>query len=552
MKKRGLCLLLILTALCASAASGDSSAPLLTLGSYFPLEDPVTLTAWVVNAVDSVSVSNNYVLDWIAEKTNVRLEITREFNGSDAKRQLNLCVETEELPDLLLCTRWSKAECALYGIQGVVLPLDEYLQECVNWNRLNEICGPERREDLTMPDGHIYCFGSVNECFHLTHQARMWVYQPWIDKLCCGKLPETTEEFREYLRLIKTSDPNGNGIQDEIPLTGQIAEGWATDPITFLSNSFVHNNAIFGSTNQTAASGCYVDNGKVICTWAQDGYREALRYLRSLYRDGLLHSQAFTQNGRQLNARLTAEPHLVGAVASGYFPKVEDHMLENGAYSEWTCLKPLLGPDGLRMSYQSGYDYFYNCNGLLTSSCRYPEIAIQLFDLLASAEGTLVQNFGQEGIDWVWCEANEGKGINDSPALYRFIWENQSIPRDKQQYWPADVQICSNFDSFRKGALVREGIFNGENELWKCAELYEQYSPGKDSVYPNIVSSEEASKKLVNYQSAIEQYVRQSTIYFITDYMNLDHDWDAYLSMLDVLGLQDYLALLQQAYNEQL
>ena len=69
-------------------------------------------------------------------------------------------------------------------------------------------------------------------------------------------------------------------------------------------------------------------------------------------------------------------------------------------------------------------------------------------------------------------------------------------------------------------------------------------------MYPNIVSSEEASKKLVNYQSAIGQYVRQSTIYFITDYMNLDSDWNAYLSMLDVLGMRDYQSLLQQAYDE--
>ena len=553
MIKRVLSLLLVLTVLFPAAASGEQTSAVLPLGKdgFFPLENPVTLTAWVVNAVEGVSVSDSYVLDWIREKANVRLEITREFTGSDAKRQLNLCVETEtELPDILLCTRWSKAECALYGIRGIVMPLDALLEDCENWNRLNAVCGPERQEDLTMPDGHIYCFGSVNECFHLTHQARMWVYQPWIDQLCNGRLPDTTDAFREYLRLVAENDPNGNGLRDEIPLTGQIAEGWAPDPITFLSNAFVHNNTIFGSTNQTVAPGCYVESGQVHCAWAEDGYREALRYLRDLYQNGLLHSQVFTQNGRQLTARLEAAPHLVGAVAGGYFPRVEDHPLENGSYSEWTCLPPLEGPDGTRLSYQSNYDYFYNCNGLLTRDCRYPGIAVQLFDLLASAEGTLVQNFGLEGIDWVWCAPDEGEGIAGSPALYRFLWENQSPPREKQPNWPADVQICSNYDSFRKGALVSEGSFNGENELWKCAELYEAYSPGKESVYPNIVSSEDASKKLVNYQSALGQYVRQSTIYFITDCMNLERDWDAYLSILNVLGLQDELTLLQQAYDQ--
>ena len=44
----------------------------------------------------------------------------------------------------------------------------------------------------------------IFQCYHLTHQTRMWVYQPWIDQLCGGKLPETTEEFYDYLRKVAT------------------------------------------------------------------------------------------------------------------------------------------------------------------------------------------------------------------------------------------------------------------------------------------------------------------------------------------------------------
>lgn len=548
-----LCAAILLYALPGSALAGQETGagPVLGRGTYFPLKEKARLTAWVVNASDGNSVANNYVLDWIEENANVTLEITREFRGSDAKRQLNLSIETEQaLPDVLLCTRWTKAECALYGMQGLVLPLDEYLQGCENWNRLNEICGPERVSDLTMPDGHIYCYGSVNECFHLTHQARMWVYKPWIDQLYGGRLPETTEEFREYLRLVADMDPNGNGVKDEIPLTGQIQSGWASDPITFLSNAFVHNNAIFGSTNQTVASGCYIQDGLVHCNWVEEGYKNALRYLRELYETGLLQGQVFTQNGFQLQARVEAEPHLVGAVAGGYFPTVSDHMLEDGSFTQWACLPPLKGPDGTRMSYLSAYDYFQNCNGLITKDCRFPEIAAHLFDLLASSEGTLVQSYGAEGTGWVWCGPEDGSGIDGAAPIYRFLWENMNLAREKPQYWPSDVQISSNFDAFRRGALVQEGIFNGEDELWKCAKLYQQYSPGKDTVYPNLVFSAEDAMRLMNYQSAIEAYVRRSTVYFISGVLNLESDWEAYLSALDILGQRDYLKLLQKAYDE--
>lgn len=531
-----------------SCARGEDKDVLLGLGSYFPLQEPLELTAWVVNTLDSISVSDSAVLEWIKEKTNIDLIITREFVGADAKNRLNMAIETaDRLPDILLCTRWTKAECALYGIRGIVIPLDDYLQSCENWNALTEICGQRHRTDLEMPDGHIYCYGTVNECFHLTHQARMWVYKPWIDSLCGGKMPETTEEFREYLRLVLTKDPNGNGLHDEIPLTGQIQEGWATDPFTFLSNSFVHNNTIFGSTNQTVASGCYIVDGKVHCNWVEDGYRRALQYANQLYKEGLMHSQVFTQNNSQLNARIKADPPIVGAVAAGFSPSAFDEPLLDESWDKWACLAPLEGPDGTRMSYQSLYDYFYNCNGLVTKDCQYPMEAVQLFDILASSEGTLVQNYGKEGVNWEWCSPEDGQGIDGATPLYRYTWENPET--DNKLYWPSDVQICSNTEAFRKGALISEETFKGEDILYKCALLYEQFSPGIESVYPNIAYTEETAKQLINYQASIEAYVRQSTIQFIMGYMNLDSDWDAYLTMLDVLGQKGYERVLQEAYD---
>ena len=171
---------MLLAQVCTAAAQGADQMPVLSINStVFPLPSTLTLTAWVVNATASISATDSYVLTWIRAKANINLVIDREFTGNEAKNQLMLAIETSDhLPDLLLCTRWTKAECALYSSQGVVICLDEYLQDCVNWNRLNEICGPAHAADLKMPDGHIYCYGSVNECFHLTHQARMWVYRP--------------------------------------------------------------------------------------------------------------------------------------------------------------------------------------------------------------------------------------------------------------------------------------------------------------------------------------------------------------------------------------
>ena len=345
-------------------------------------------------------------------------------------------------------------------------------------------------------------------------------------------------------------DPNGNGLADEIPLNGQISEGWATDPFTFLSNAFVHNNTIWGSTNQTVAAGCYIDGGKVRCNWVEDGYREALRYMNRLYRDGLLYPQVFTQNYDQMIAKTNTAPHLVGAIAMGGIPDVDEttsRILPDGTWSEWLCLPPLEGPDGVRLSYQSTYDYFYNCNGLITRDCEHPREAVQLFDLLASTEGTLVQNYGPEGSGWEWCDASAGSGINGSPVLYRF-----NKLKMQSNAWPPDVQICSLYDAFRLGMLVEEGEVNGEELLWQCAAAYEPFSPGVETVYPNISHPLEQSLSLLFYQSSIEAYVREASISFIIGRLDLDRDWNAYLSQLDALGQAEYRRMLQEDYDSYL
>ena len=114
-KQTAVCLLLALLLL-AGTVRAEQAVEILPTGNGFPLAETKTMTAWVVNTQDNFSVTNSGVQDWIREKTNIDLVITGEFTGPDAKRQLNLRLETEKiLPDILLCTRWTKAECSAWS-----------------------------------------------------------------------------------------------------------------------------------------------------------------------------------------------------------------------------------------------------------------------------------------------------------------------------------------------------------------------------------------------------------------------------------------------------
>ena len=114
------------------------------------------------------------------------------------------------------------------------------------------------------------------------------------------------------------------------------------------------------------------------------------------------------------------------------------------------------------------------------------------------------------------------------------------------------MQICSLYDAFRRGILVEAGDLNGEDMLWQCAAAYDPYSPGMETVYPNISHPLEQSLSLLFYQSSIEAYVREASISFIIGRLDLDRDWNAYLSQLDALGQAEYRRMLQEDYDSYL
>ena len=94
------------------------------------------------------------------------------------------------------------------------------------------------------------------------------------------KMPETTEELREVLRAFVNDDPNGNGKKDEIGMLG--ATTWNT----------MVEYALMGMSFQTVKPDFWLslgaDGKSVEFSPSTDAYREGLRYIKSLYDEGLI------------------------------------------------------------------------------------------------------------------------------------------------------------------------------------------------------------------------------------------------------------------------
>ena len=118
-----------------------------------------------------------------------------ESNG--AQEKFNLILASGDLPDILIPHGSITAQQVfLHGSSGTFLPLNDLIEQRMPSlkQRLSE--APEIKARLAMPDGNIYAFPDVEaNCFHCQFSAKLWVYQPWVEKLGLKWPPETTEEL---------------------------------------------------------------------------------------------------------------------------------------------------------------------------------------------------------------------------------------------------------------------------------------------------------------------------------------------------------------------
>lgn len=541
-------------------ASQDSSDPFKFASVKdvtFPLKEKLELTVFVyATTTGGGTYQDNYVTDWIEEKTNIHLNYVYDLDGDDAKTKLNLVMtDTASLPDIFLATNWTKAEVQSYGQQGLILPLNDYLKDAPNWNTLNEK-SPTRKADITVTDGNIYTYGDDNECYHCMFQNRTWIYMPWVDKLNGGKVPQTTQELYDFLTKVKTMDPNGNGIADEIPMTGFIG-GWATDPTVYLTNAFIQCNNPLSNTNPTVAAGLVINNGKIEYSLMKDEYRDALRYMSQLYREGLLDNQTFTQDNTQFQAILNGDEHLVAVYPGGGINADGDNFWSRkpGDWQNWASFEPVQGPDGVRLSARGITTYFGSALGSVSANCKYPEIAVALFDFMASEEATCVQSFGPQGVGWDWNE--EGTSLGDGVPMYQtyvipedYDWLANGFAKDYEHwtYVPDAMIKCSTVD-FRSAMKVEDPTLDVEYFLQKAAEKYDKYSPEIDSLMPNLAFEGDDNQAISEYTLTIGGYVNQATVQFITGDLDVDKDWDTYIGKLKDMGVEDYITRYQKCYD---
>ncbi|MDP6183879.1 MAG: hypothetical protein QF609_08680 [Gammaproteobacteria bacterium] len=533
MKKTGLMLILLLTAGLIFAAGEVEST-----GSTGPVTISVAATQppWITTIKDSK------LTDLMEEELGFTFDFT-VIPLQEAKQQVKLLIASGQYPSLFMNAPFIPADELEFGVEGgVLIPLNAYITEERTPNIVKAFEEfPQLKAEVTAPDGNIYVLAGGGEggCYHCSIYQKFWINQNWLDALNLD-MPSTTDDYRDALRAFKTGDPNGNGLQDEIPLTGA-TNGWYTNPSYFIAQAFVPYAAAGSGTKMFG-----VDGDEVYFPYNDSRFKDALVFMNELLEEGLLDPNAYIQTGDQL-AALGGSSADAKDVKIGSFPgggPMIAFASNNPVAENFSPVPPFKGPTGIQTT--AGYPYGTRRLGgeagvfALTNKASQAEIdvAMSIMNWAFSFEGANHVNNGAT----LWRRATTGE-------LNAFGEQASVVPLERpgtgDVKWEMPVYLSFPAGGWGNG-------FEGEVPaieillMTSTRDVYEKYkdATGIKMLSDFIYMDPENARRVAQVSAELRTFVEQQIALFVTGQKDIESGWSSYVGELDQIGLSEITDIL--------
>ena len=486
----------------------------------------ITLRIMVVNGPmysNMGSLRDVYFTEAYEKKTGVKIEWI-EVSSDAFADQLSLKLMTGELPDIILKGGISNATQLENGYkEGFFLDLmeNDLLQTYAPnyWALCQEY--PEILSASMMPDGQVYSLGMVRNSTGSTIASKLFFNKEWLANVGLD-VPTNIDEFTAVLRAFKNDDPNGNNRNDE---KGMYLQPDHLQFVTF---------GMFGIGNRGRHNG-FIDydeeNDSVRYFAATDEFRAWVEWVSMLYKEGLINKEYFDFDESKLG-------NYVNSDVCGVFAYTNLCMLGQDTQQKFTYLNgAMTGPDGHN-------DYFgVNSIGttgsfVITTACRYPEVALRWADYFYSDEGSLFFYYGDEGVtydaledgtyqfnDTVLADFYAGTNSYDGCAVYVSLYGYGNTPTmTKVPYNSADDNKGIALDA--ANALIED-----------CAVAW-----------PEFTFTSKEQRTIISKKSDLDKYVAGMRDAWIMGTTPLnDETWNQFINTINRMGVEDVLAVYEAA-----
>ncbi|QCT04048.1 extracellular solute-binding protein family 1 [Paenibacillus algicola] len=458
--------LAVSTAGCSTAKTENSEGS----GTSTEVKGPAKISMFASDAGQPVPGGESMddpTVKYLAEKTNTDLNITFIPN-SQYRNQLSVKFASGEIPDIV--QGWGiNAELA---DNDQLLPLNDLIEE--HGPNLKKVISQDAWDAVTR-DGKILAIPEAP--LGDSPVARvLFVRKDWMDKVGIKEAPKTDAEFLDMLRAFRDKDPNGNGIQDEIPFS-------ARENFTWLDNVLsMYGVNLYGGT---------IENNEVIPQYVSKNMKPALGIVKKMMEEKLIDSEFMSNKRNVWEQKIQSD--LVGAwvhapnLAWDWQERL-NKSLPNG--NPEVIAIPTPKAPGVK---ESGFNKSpHNKAFSITKSSKDPAAAVRLFDWLVTEEG---QEFVQFGVPGITVTKDNGK----------IDYNKQKDTDDKTALWRP---LVFNMVGFNEEIQL---VLSGDEQA--VAKIKEVYEIGKKEGTTNVTAGAPSFK---SDQPEIGDYVIPSTMFIET------------------------------------
>ncbi len=514
-----------LSLMAALLAGSAMSTPVLADGHLQIADEPLELTIQMNHRAYPI-----YEEDWPVEQqarawTNIHLKdatvganMRTDSENTGRTEALNLMLASGNIPDIVGSSR-IKDFVNQFGPEGAFVPLNDLIAEHAPNIAAYYAERPDIAAAVKAADGQMYYIPYLPDG---KYGRAYWLRTDWLDALGL-EVPETVEDYENVLRAFKTQDPNGNGLDDEVPF---FARQWPElIRLVTLWDGRAHGSDTYHDF--------LVEDGKIGHGYVGEGYREGIKNLARWYAEGLIDAEIFTRGSSArdflLSENLGGSTHDWFASTSGY-----NSLSSEIDGFEFKAFLPPASPSGRRI--EEHRRILVKPDGWAIGHTNEHQVeTIKYFDFWFTEEGRRLANFGVEGQHY---DMIDGKPIFkqeflDAGPVNRSLYQvgSQLQGRGYFQDYNYEIQWSNEF--------ALEGI-----------ALYDT----GDYLIPDFLGvafNADEQKVYDRTWSTIRDYMLERQQGWILGNGDVEADWDGYIAQLESLGWSELMGVMQTAYDRQ-
>lgn len=466
-----------------------------------------------------------YFFKEMEKKTNINFEFEKLTPDQWTERK-NLMFASNELPDIMVGSL-TNSDIITYSKAGQLLALNDLLEQYAP-DYLGRLSGFKESAKLYAPDGQMY--GMVNTFTGgsaETPGARAFINKKWIDTLGM-EMPATYQELYDVLVAFRDRDPDGNGQNDTIPLSGY-NKGYSVD-------AFVAG-PLGMSFSGSGKDQWQIVDGRMTLAVEHPNYRQYLENMQKLYAEKLLDQEYFTQNDAQMKAK--GENLQIGAyVYAAHF--VLTGSTDPAIYDQYVVPEPFTSDKQTEKVWYGeavGSPYIF-----LTSANKNPEATIRYFNEIYTEAGAELLVGPEKG---AW-DGEGGRVWNEEHTSFTY-----DIPEGYNGEWDWICKQIAPVQSFQ-GYMQFSDIKAKEQKAPEDASfkdaMEKNVAPYLKPGAPSLFFTPEELEEIKLVETSLYTYSEQMEAKIIMGEEPLDA-YDTMLAELKKQGLDKVTEVYNAAYD---